>query len=174
MKKINILFYFIFSLFVLIFLFPKENIYYLLEEKLLSKNIIIDEKKINENLNSLEIKDGILYFQNNKIFSFSNILFETNIFKNRLSIKNLKMENIFKNYLKDEIKEINFENNFFNHKEINGFIYIDKKYDFLITIENDLVNILFFDKNILNSSIKKILKNTKTTEKGIVYELKYN
>jgi len=81
---------------IFMILLPKTPLWYALESQLKSYNIIIDDERINENLSSLEITQGTLYFGNMQIARMQEATLSVWLLHNTLSINDLYFANSLK------------------------------------------------------------------------------
>lgn len=81
MKKIlKFLFLFLFFIFSLIYLFPKENLYFFVEKKLQNYKIVISKETINFNLSGVVIKNFDLYYDGIKIAKVESLNIKYSLF----------------------------------------------------------------------------------------------
>ncbi|WP_044417269.1 hypothetical protein [Halarcobacter anaerophilus] len=81
MKKIlKFLFLFLFFIFSLIYLFPKENLYFFVEKKLQNYKIVISNETINFNLSGVVLKNFDLYYDGIKIAKVESLNIKYSLF----------------------------------------------------------------------------------------------
>jgi hypothetical protein len=174
-KKILFKTFLVFSIFylTLIFTLPKTEIWYKVEELLFKDEVIIDNEKINENILSLNLSNGIIFFQSLEIAKFQTNSIFLALFYNSIKIKNFHFG----------VDTANFQNLFFDVLNINysifspTSIYISGNGNFgtlkgVFHIKDNQIDILINPSEILKKK-RSIMKNLKKHKKGYIYNAKF-
>lgn len=106
-KTVSFFGYFLFFLFVLTYFAPKENLYYLFEQKIKSYGITIGGEKIKESSFSMQIDDAKVYVESIKSADISNAKFLILLAYNTLEIKNIDLDGILVMFLPMKVEKIN-------------------------------------------------------------------
>jgi len=161
MKKFLILF--LGFLTGLMIFFPKKNIYYFAQQQLAKEHVYI-VSEIKEDLFSLQLNNGKVFYNRMEIADFKNGVIKIFLLYNSVDIKNLQLK--LGNYKFYEVK--------LTHSVVSPFeIKLTAKGNIanargVIDLKNRYVKIYVFD--IKNRSIKRFLKKDK---KGYYYYAKY-
>jgi hypothetical protein len=128
--------YTLFFLLAVVYFAPKENLYYLLEQKLATHGFIIADEKIKEGSFSLEIDEAQLYFESIKSADISHAKFLTLLVYNSLEIQNIELDEISAPFLPSKIDNISIKQSILNpfalHVKAQGeFGKIDMQYNIL-------------------------------------------
>jgi hypothetical protein len=154
MKKVII-----FLIGVILFI-PKEQLYYLLQQKLKENNVYIDSK-IEEKIEKLSLTKGVIYFNEMDILTFDKSDIYPFLIYNQLSCANIKLN--IGNYL---IKKLQLKNSIIQplQVEIEGEANFGK-----ISGNIDLKDrkVKIYISEIKDNSIKQFLKRDK---KGYFYD----
>lgn len=157
----------------LIIFMPKKEFYFAMEKRVLKSEIIISDEKIEDNLFSLDIKKGNIYYQDVKSASFDKIAIKPYLLYNRVIIRNFKPDTgfsdiipvsfykatlIYTPFLFDKI-DISMKGNF---GEAEGYFDIlEKRLKLYIKPK---------EKSKAFSLLKRFIKKT---EEGWIYEKKF-
>lgn len=156
---------------LIVLLIPREKIYYLFEEQIAKKDLIIVESDISDFVN-LNIKDSILYYEKDiKLATIGNITFNTFLFYDGIHMSGIETLDIFRDLYGFDIQDINIKYMSFspfkvsiniqtNIGNIKGFFNIKSKYLYLKLNPKDGYTV--------NNNTLKIFRST---EKGYIYEM---
>ncbi|CAA6805295.1 MAG: Unknown protein [uncultured Campylobacterales bacterium] len=101
--------FFIFPIIIyifIIFLLPREKLYYLFEEKIGDKELVIVEEKISDIIN-LKTLNSVVYYQGDiKLATIEKIKFNTFLFYNSINIEGIKTLDIFRDLYGFDINTI--------------------------------------------------------------------
>ncbi|RBQ31946.1 hypothetical protein CRU92_04040 [Arcobacter sp. FW59] len=141
-KKLSEIFiYIIFSIFIFMFLLPKELIYNLVEKELEKHKIVVSDESINEKF-SLDILDANIFYEGINIAKVNRANFLSFLIYSKFDIENIKLEDKFKNFIPDEIEKISFQYNILTFNKI--YVKANGKFGELeaeISIFDKVVNI---------------------------------
>ncbi len=110
----------LFLLFIvsLILFFPKNQIFYLLEEKLQTKDIIVSDEIRNSKFFSFEIKGANIYFQNLLTANIKDINITSFILFSKIEAKQILISKSFEQFLPNKIDEISLTYSISDFKNI--------------------------------------------------------
>ena len=166
--------YFLFFIFTIFLFLPKENIYFLLEKKLLTYKTIVSFEKINSNIFNFDIKNAYVFYDGIKFAKFQELKIDTYIYTNKIEMKNFTVFDGFKNIVPPKINTIEMEYKLNNPKTID----LKGEGDFgLFTGEVNLmskkVNIFLKASKIMKRKYKNILRQMKFKNGKYEYEYKF-
>jgi len=104
--------------FALLVFMPKTQLYYKAEEELAKKNIVINEKGIDEGIFSLVLEEPSVYVKGIKVATLESINFFTLLFYTSTDLKNLLMDDVFKASMPTDIEKVNLTHVLWSPKEI--------------------------------------------------------
>jgi len=102
----KLLLYCMLFLSIVIALTPKTNLYYLLETYLQKQKVVLSNEQVKDMLLFLNITEGELYYEDIAAGKVENIDFIPLVFFNRISIKNVTVENDLSKFLPKHIDEL--------------------------------------------------------------------
>ena len=120
----------------MIYFAPKENLYYLFEQKLKSYGVTIGGEKIKEGSFSLQIDDAKVYIESIKSADISNAKFLLLLAYNTLEIENINLDGISVMFLPARVEKIKITHTlaepFTLHiKAVGEFGAVDARFNFL-------------------------------------------
>lgn len=170
-KSILIVVVFISSL---IYFFPKENLYNLLEQELTQKNIVISNEIKKEHFFGLEIKGADIYFDGINIAFVKDIDFNTFVLFTNINLDTIKIPSEFKNKILSNIEQIKVQHSVFQFSKAS-VLAIGEFGEFK-------GEILFFDRKIVGElfpsevaklKYRKLLRKFQVIEGKYKYEYKF-
>jgi len=121
MKKIALtLFYILFFLAALLFFTPKERIYYYAEEQIKPLGVIIAQEEAVDTGFSLRIDHAKLYVKKIKSANIATIKLTLLGFYNRLSVKNIVLDNTFEQFFPPLIERLDVTQNIFTPTKVTA------------------------------------------------------
>jgi hypothetical protein len=110
---------FILFLGTLVVFLPKENLYYYGLEKLQKEKIDVETTTIKDRYDGLYLQDLNILYDNIKALHINSIDIKTYIFKSKVSISNITIDDSFKQFLPSKIKYMIFTHNILEPNIIN-------------------------------------------------------
>lgn len=105
-KVAKFFFYSAFFIVMLYLFFPKENLYYKMQEIALEYKVKVFENQVKENLFSLELLDGKLLYEEIEAARFEKAEIMLLGFYNSVHIHSVTLSGIVKNFLPQKIRQI--------------------------------------------------------------------
>lgn len=124
------LFMFILFVYLVIVFLPKDQLYYFGLENLKSKEIFVVNKKVDSLPFDLILEDSTLFVKSIEAATINNVKMNILLFKNRLSVTEVSINESFSKFVPNNIDNLNIEyqlsdplhvNITFNGKEYKGF-----------------------------------------------------
>jgi len=100
--------------FTLLVFMPKEEMYYKIEERLAKQDITLNEKRIEEGLFSLQVKDITVYVKGIALAHIDEIDFFTLLIYNTLHIDNLIVDEVLASKVPTQTKKATFTHQIFS------------------------------------------------------------
>lgn len=122
-KFYRIISYIIIALLFFIILFPKDRLFYLLLDDLKDKKVIFTNVNLQNNLFSLKINNSNILYDGIKAVKIDSIALKTYILSNNILIKNIYINDVFKEFLPPRINNIDISYNILNPLKIDISIY---------------------------------------------------
>ncbi|WP_320033509.1 hypothetical protein [Halarcobacter sp.] len=166
--------YILFFIFTLIIFLPKEQFYYLLENKISKMNVIVSDEIIDEKLFGLNIKDANLYYDGINFSLVDNIDITTLLVYNNIDVKNIRVAKSFNKFLPSKIDSLNLNYSLINLNKIS----ILSKGDFgefegeVLIFDGKIVGELK-PSNIMMTKYRNLLNRFKKVDGKYIYELKF-
>jgi len=157
-------------LFSLMIFAPKRELYYLLEDRLLREDIIIDNEDIESGLLSLKLKHPVLYVKGIKVAEIEEVKLFTLLAYSSLKASNIRLDALLKRWAPELIETIKINYQLLSPDRVAlvaegpfgravGYILIKKRFLHLDLIE---------EKEL--GTLKSLLKKG---EKGWYYETSF-
>ncbi len=123
-------------LFFIVFLSPKQQLYFYLEEKLQPYKIIIYQEKIEPLNTGIWLKDGMVSYDKIFIGLFSNIVINTYFFKTNIVVDGFLIDKDFEMFIPSKIDKIALSHSIVNPLNViieakGEFGELDGTYDFI-------------------------------------------
>jgi len=153
--------YFIFFIFMLIYFISKVDMYYFLEDRLDSYNVIISDEKLADNGFTLSVENASVYFDSIESAKVSNAKIAIFGFYNFININDITLASVAKSFIPLHIDRLDIKYSVFNPFVVHGYSsgqFGKAKLSFNI------------QDNKLHIDLKpsdNMLKNYKTTLKGL-------
>lgn len=166
--------YILFFVFVLLIFLPKEQFYYLLENKISSMNLIVSNEIVNEKSFGLKIKDANLYYDGINFSLIDNVNITTLILYNNINIENIRVAKSFNKFLPSKIDSLNLNYSLINLNKVS----ILSKGDFgefegdILIFERKIVGELK-PSNIMMTKYRNLLNRFKKVDGKYIYEFKF-
>jgi len=111
---VKLLIYSFLTIFFVIYLSPKQQLYFFLEEKLQLNNIVIYQEKIEPLNTGIWLKDGMVSY--NKIFIglFGSITINTYLFRTTIVVDSFLIDKDFETFIPSNIEHIELSHSFIN------------------------------------------------------------
>jgi len=106
--------YLLFFIVTLIFFLPKENLYYLLEKKLVERNIIISKENIENKRFSFSINAPTVFYNEMEVLKIADINIVTSLITSNINMNNIKITSEFKSFIPENIDFIEMKYSIFN------------------------------------------------------------
>ncbi len=104
MQVVKKLFLVLFVLWFAVLLFmPKQELFYMLEKNLAEQGIVINEKKIDEGLFSLNLIDASIFYKGVKVATVEKINIFTLLFTTNIHISTLELDDALKTFAPQKI-----------------------------------------------------------------------
>lgn len=114
-KKLALFFaYFLFFMLCVIYFAPKENLYYLLEQKLQPFAVIISDEKVIDSGFSLKLKDAKLYVQSVESADISEMEIKPFFVFNALHVSGIELAKISSSFAPTKIEKIDITQSLIN------------------------------------------------------------
>ncbi len=168
MKKI-LIFILVFFGSIIIFM-PKINLYNTLEKFLKDERILIKEKKISDNLISLDIEDATLFYDGIKSLDIGSLKVKPWLITNEIILTNIKPSTVIKKQLDVQVDNIKINYSVWNYENVEifadgNFGEINGNFEIL---NGKLHLVLNANKKFANNSL--VRQNFKKSKEGLVYE----
>ncbi len=171
MKKI-LIFILVFFGSVIVFM-PKINLYNTLEKFLKDERILIKEKKISDNLISLDIEGATLFYDGIKSLEIGSLKVKPWLITNEIILTDIKPSAVIKKQLDVQADNIEITYSLWDYKNINIFAEgdfgeVSGVFEILDEKSGKLHLVLDASKKFVNNSF--VRQNFKKSEEGLVYE----
>lgn len=169
-KYIGILVIFVASL--LVFL-PKENLYFLLLDKIKQEKVIVKNTKIQDDYYSFKLTNTDILYQGVKAVNIENLNIQTYLVSSKIEVSNIVLDDIAKQFLPSRIKTIQISHSVLDPLavHIKANLIQAKAYGvFNLTTQTVVLNIIPSKQFI--KSYKRLLKNMKKMKNG-EYQIEY-
>ena len=169
-----------FLLFITLFLFsfwaffPKEQLYYFLENKLEKKKLVISNEILKEDIFSLNIKEAKIYFESINVSKVKEFSFKSYIFYSKIEISNIVLIDTFNNFAPSPIEDLLITHSLLNPMKIDIkshglFGELNGEIDLLSRV----LKIELKQSNVMQSKYSNIIKNMRFEEGRYIYEYKF-
>lgn len=172
-KTLRLFSYFILFIFTFIVFLPKTNLYFFLEKNLKEYSVIIDNETIKEEIFSISINNGDIYFLNKKYASFDKIDISTFLFVNNISANDINLEEDTKklfpyNILNSQIKYNIFSPTTITFDSVGDFGNVEGSFDLI----SQTLFITLKPSNEFQKKSREYLINMKNDKGVYTYEYK--
>jgi len=160
--------------YALIAFMPKENIYYLLQEKLSHRRIDIVTKTIDDKYLKFFLKENTIYYMKIKAVNIKNIDTKVFLYDNTIIIKNISIDKSFKHIVPSSIKNIIIRYKITNPLKITIKAKMDSAnlVGYIDIVKRKLILNLKTSKTFVRK-YKNIINKMKKTPKGYSFEYKF-
>ena len=168
------LFYAIFLFVVTFVMIPKTSFYFMGEQKLFKKGVIISNEKINEGLFSFDISDGDIIYNDLRFANVSSAKLKLHFINNRLNIENINIAKEFQGFVPGKIKSIQIDHTildpaFINISSTGDMGDIDGRVDLI----KRTIKLSLTASKLMKSKYKMILKQMKNKDGIYKYEYRF-
>lgn len=171
LKFLTLLLLFIISFIVFL---PKENLYYLLEKKLLEKQIIIFDEQLSSKLTGLTITNAMVSYQDEDIALFKSLDIETYFGISNVRLEEIALAGYLKTLIPSKVQKLDLQHSLLEPQKIK----VIAKGEFgeftgeVLFLENRFVGELHPSK-LLKSKYRNLLREFQLKEGRYLYELQY-
>ncbi len=167
---VKLLIYSFLTLFFIVFLSPKKQLYFYLEEKLQTNNIIIYQEKIESLNTGIWLKDGLVSYDKIFIGLFSDITINTYYFKTNLIVHSFLIDKDFETFVPSQVEKIELSHSFLSPLNVlieakGEFGELTGSYDFI----SSKLTLNLKPSDIMKTK-KASLKLMTKTKDGYIYE----
>jgi len=153
--------------FAILLFMPKVDLYYSLENKLVKKGIVINEKSIDESVFSLSLKESDIYAEGINLVKLNKINIFTLLFYSSINVNGINIDESLKSFIPVTVEKLIASHSILSPRKV--FITIVGNFgvaDGIVDLKKKIIRLDFSDTNELNN-LKKQLKKDK---KGWYYE----
>jgi hypothetical protein len=173
-KIIKPLLYIIVSIYLIFIFISKDRLYYLLEQKLQSKDITISNKHNSNNIFGINLNAGKIYYKDVNIANFDKINFFTLLLYNEIEIDSLSGNGIVANFFPGKISYASIKYNILSPNKIsikaNGeFGTANGNFDIL----SNQISIYIDANKTVENKYKLIFSKMKNIKGVLTYEQKF-
>ena len=173
MKKIaiftlNLLVFLIF----LIYFFPKENLYYLLEQNLQKAGIVLSDEKTKDKGLQFETRDTRLFYNGVEAAGIKKMRFDIFLFYNAIAIKEIRLQSIAQSFVPLSIERADIKYTIVDPLHIKARIKGEfGEATLFLHLLDKKVSVILSPSEIMLQKYKNSLKKFKKSENGeYVYE----
>ena len=157
-----------FFIVILYLFFPKENLYYKIQEYALQYKVKVFEKKVEEKLFSLELLDGKLLYKGIETATFQKAHILLLGFYNGVHINSVTLSGLVKNFLPQKIEQIDVSYSLLHPLEVRFFL----KGDFgsakgFYEIKSSKVVVKLHPSKMMQMHFKSSLREFKKLKNGV-------
>lgn len=162
--------YFFYIFLIVIILFPKEKFYYTFESFISEYHLYISHEDITDSLFYLDADNGEVLLDNQVVASIENIRISPWIFFNRLSLSNLTVSPVYRNFFPGKIDTVTLTYSLLNPFDITihgegDFGHFNGKYNLM----NQTLRIVF-DATYQLRRYGLLVSKLHQEKEGLVYE----
>lgn len=171
---VKYLMYGVFFMISLMLFFPKENLYFFVEKKLLEKKIVISDEQVESKLFSFIVSNADVYYKGIKFSKVKTVDIDTYLFVNSINIKKIKISDGFKSFVPQNIDNIKLKYSVLNPMIIE--IISTGEFGSLsgnINVLDRTIIVYLKASNKMKNKYKNILKQMKPEEGEYTYEYKF-
>lgn len=171
---VKYLMYGVFFIISLMLFFPKENLYFFVEKKLLEKKIVISDEQVESKLFSFIVSNADVYYEGIKFSKVKTVDIDTYLFVNSINIKKIKISDGFKSFVPQNIDNIKLKYSVLNPMIIE--IISTGEFGSLsgnINVLDRTIIVYLKASNKMKNKYKNILKQMKPEEGEYTYEYKF-
>lgn len=161
----------VFMLFLL-YLLPKENLYYLLEQNLKKESVIFSNEKLHDRGLQLEVRDATLFYKGIESADIGKIGFNFFLLYNAVVFKEIKVATIAESFMPLNVKSIELKYTVFDPVRIRGKAEGEfGEADIFLHLLEKKIRVILLPSAIMLQKYKNSLKKFKKSENGeYVYE----
>ncbi|MFA5233627.1 MAG: hypothetical protein WC390_04430 [Sulfurimonas sp.] len=173
MKKIAL---FLLNIFVftalMLYLLPKENLYYLLEQNLEKESLVFNNEKFKDKGLQFEVRDSVLFYKGIESAEIGKTRFDFFLLYNAVVFKGVKVSNIAQNFMPPYVNRVDFRYTIFDPLRIRGKARGEfGEADIFLHLLEKKIRVILLPSEIMLQKYKNSLKKFKKSEDGeYVYE----
>jgi hypothetical protein len=162
---------FVFSA-LLLYLLPKENLYYLLEQNLEKKGVVFNDEKLKDKGFQLEVRDSALFYKGVGSADIGKIRFDFFLLYNAVVLKEIKLSSIAQTFMPLYVNRVDFRYSIFNPLRIRGKARGEfGEADIFLHLLEKKITVVLSPSEIMLQKYKNSLKKFKKSQDGeYVYE----
>ena len=161
----------VFMLFLL-YLLPKENLYYLLEQTLKKESVVFSNEKFNDRGLQFEVRDATLFYKGVESADIDKMRFDFFLLYNAAVFKDIKLSTIAEAFMPLNVKRLELKYTIFDPLHIRGKAKGEfGEADIFLHLLEKKIRVILSPSEIMLQKYKKSLKKFKKSEDGeYVYE----
>lgn len=161
----------VFMLFLL-YLLPKENLYYLLEQTLKKESVVFSNEKFNDRGLQFEVRDATLFYKGVESADIDKMRFDFFLLYNAVVFKGVIVSNIAQSFMPLYVNRVDLRYTIFDPLRIRGKARGEfGEADIFLHLTEKKIKVILSPSEIMLQKYKKSLKKFKKSEDGeYVYE----
>lgn len=157
---------------LLLYLLPKENLYYLLEQNLEKKSVVFNDEKFKDKGLQFEVRNATLFYKGVESADIGKIRFDFFLLYNAVVFKGIKLSSIAQAFMPLYVNRVDLRYTIFDPFRIRGKARGEfGEADIFLHFIEKKIRVILLPSEIMLQKYKNSLKKFKKSEDGeYVYE----
>ncbi|MDQ1244303.1 MAG: hypothetical protein QG565_643 [Campylobacterota bacterium] len=157
---------------ITLYLLPKENLYYLLEQNLEKEGVVFNNEKFKDKGLRFEVRDSVLFYKGIESANIGKTRFDFFLLYNTVVFKGVIVSNIAQNFMPLYVNRVDFSYTIFDPLSIRGRARGEfGEADIFLHLTQKKIKVILSPSEMMLQKYKNSLKKFKKSEDGeYVYE----